>query len=251
MLAEAMTTIGTTVEDELVTRLRAGEPAAYEALVREHGARLLNTARRYLPEEADAEDAVQDTFVAVLRSVDGFGGNAKLSTWLHRIVVNCCLMKMRSRRRRPEESIVDLRSASGEEWEWSEPASDWSTPVESGVHGEELNQALRSCIGSLPERYQTILQHRVVEELDTDEVAARLGITANAVKIRLHRARQALHTLLELRLGADVPTRISAAGVTADPGWRAAAGTSGDRTAPRDTRKQQRARRSRHGALVA
>jgi len=119
------------------------------------------------------------------------------------------------------------------------------------VHGEELNQALRSCIGSLPERYQTILQHRVVEELDTDEVAARLGITANAVKIRLHRARQALHTLLELRLGADVPTRISAAGVTADPGWRAAAGTSGDRTAPRDTRKQQRARRSRRGALVA
>jgi len=247
MLAEAMTmTMMTTQEEELVEHLRAGDQDAYETVVREHGAKLLSTARRYLPEEADAEDAVQETFLAVLRSVDGFGGNAKLSTWLHRIVVNCCLMKLRSRRRRPEESIADLRTESGDEWEWSEPDSSWSTPVESGVHGEELGRAVRTCIGRLPEGYQTVLQLRVVEELETDEVAERLGITANAVKIRLHRARQALHTLLEVQLGADLPTSPA----TANTGWRAG-GRSVDRTSKRSSSAARRPRSDRRGTLVA
>jgi RNA polymerase sigma factor (sigma-70 family) len=92
----------------LVSRLRAGDDEAFAMVVRQYNGRLLSTARRFFHEEQDARDAVQDAFLSAFKAVGGFAGRCKLSTWLHRIVVNTALMKIRRRRRRPETSIEDL-----------------------------------------------------------------------------------------------------------------------------------------------
>src|SRR6185369_10368363 len=100
---------GTRVDERpLLARLQAGDEEACERLVRDHTSRLLAIARRYLRQEEDARDAVQEAFVAAFRSISRFQGTSSLSTWLHRIVINCCLMKLRSGRRRPETSIEEL-----------------------------------------------------------------------------------------------------------------------------------------------
>src|SRR5262245_51458460 len=95
-------------EIELISQLRAGDPVAFEVVVREHGPKLLAVAARYFPSQADRDDAVQDAFISAFRAIGSFDGQAKLSTWLHRIMINSCLMKLRSRSRKPEAGIDEL-----------------------------------------------------------------------------------------------------------------------------------------------
>src|SRR2546423_10306092 len=89
----------------LVARLRSGDGGAFEELVRTHTPRLLRVARRFLDSEEDARDAVQAAFIAAFHSIGNFASTARLSTWLHRIVINASLMKLRTRRRKPEEDL--------------------------------------------------------------------------------------------------------------------------------------------------
>jgi RNA polymerase sigma-70 factor (ECF subfamily) len=196
-------------EAQLLAGLRDGKQAAFETLVRQYGGRMLATARRLLKTDADAHDAVQEAFLSAFRAIDQFTGTAKLSTWLHRIVVNTALMKLRSQRRRPEESIEDLLPHFDEQGEWLTAPTGWETPSEILLQRQETRALVRQCIARLPDTYRTILLLRDIEDLETEEVARTLGITANAVKIRLHRARQALRTLLEQELAAttrDTPS---------------------------------------------
>src|SRR6266542_4025914 len=97
-----------TPEQILVMRLKAGDAEAFEEVVRTLGGRLLAVARRFLRDEEAARDAVQDAFLSAFRAIQGFDGHSQLSTWLHRIVVNAALMRMRVRERRPEQSIEPL-----------------------------------------------------------------------------------------------------------------------------------------------
>jgi RNA polymerase sigma-70 factor (ECF subfamily) len=181
----------------LLARLRGGEDAAYEELVRTHGPRLLATAKRLLPNEEDARDAVQDAFLSAFRSLDGFAGDALLSTWLHRITVNAALMKLRARRRKPEASIDELLPRFLEDGHQADPAVPWRAPDESPLERAQTRELVRKSIDALPESYRTVLVLRDLEELDTEETAALTGLTVNAVKTRLHRARQALRQLLD------------------------------------------------------
>ena len=185
----------------LLAALQSGEPSAFERLVRTHGGRMLAVARRILKSEEDAQDALQDGFLSAYRAIAEFKGDAKLSTWLHRIVVNAALMKLRARRRRPESSIEDLLPHYRENGHPETPASDWR---EAGdLERAELRELVRAKIDALPESYRTVLMLRDIEELDTRETAQMLEISPNAVKIRLHRARQALQELLHPHLGKD------------------------------------------------
>ena len=97
-----------TDEASLVAALRAGDERAFETVVRTYGGRLLSVARRFMRNDEDAQDVVQSAYLSAFRALETFEGTAQLSTWLHRIVVNTALMKLRARRRRPEESIEDL-----------------------------------------------------------------------------------------------------------------------------------------------
>jgi RNA polymerase sigma-70 factor, ECF subfamily len=187
-------------DDVLLARLRAKDDRAFEALVRRYMARLLSVARRFLKNEEDARDAVQDAFVSAFRSIDGFQSGSKLSTWLHRIVVNAALMKLRTRRRHPEEGIDELLPRFQPDGHQVEESVDWRASAEDLVAREETRALVRRSIDRLPESYRVVLLMRDIEEMTTEETAKALGITTAAVKVRLHRARQALRTLLDAEM---------------------------------------------------
>jgi RNA polymerase sigma-70 factor, ECF subfamily len=187
----------TSIDADLVARLRAGDSGAFETLVRRHSMPLLRVARRFLRSEEDARDAVQDAFVSAYKSIGRFASNARLSTWLHRILVNACLMRLRTQRRHPEEDIEALLPRFVEDGHQAEPSTAWSESADDMLQREEVRGIVRAAIGRLPEQYRIVLLLRDIEEMTTEETAEALGITANAVKIRLHRARQALRTLLD------------------------------------------------------
>jgi RNA polymerase sigma-70 factor (ECF subfamily) len=183
-------------EGILVTRLRGGDERAFEDLVRTFGGRLLAVARRFVRNDEDAQDIVQSAYLSAFKALDGFEGNCQLSTWLHRIVVNTALMKLRSKKRKPEESIEDLLPAFQEDGHHVEQFSDWNTPADLLIERNETRATVRACIDRLPDNYRTVLLLRDIEERSTQDVADTLSMTPTAVKVRLHRARQALSTLL-------------------------------------------------------
>ena len=185
-------------ERSLVSLLRSGDETAFERLVRDHGGRLLSVARRFLRDEEEARDAVQECFLSAYKALDRFDQGSRLSTWLHRIVINACLMRLRTRRRKPEESIEDLLpqfQADGHQVR--HPTPEWEGSAETLLARKETRSIVRKAIDRLPDSYRAVLLLRDIEELSTEEAARSLGVTENAVKIRLHRARQALRGLLE------------------------------------------------------
>jgi RNA polymerase sigma-70 factor (ECF subfamily) len=186
----------TTNSDEaLVARLKAQDESAYEEVVRLYGGRMLAVARRFLQQEQDAQDAVQDAFLSAFKAIDKFEGSSKLSTWLHRIVVNAALMKLRSRQRHPERPIEDLLPKF--DTEGHRHADGWATTIDTTARDRETREFVRQKINELPDSYRTVLLLRDIEELSTDEAATQLGITPGAVKTRLHRARLALRELID------------------------------------------------------
>ncbi|MDQ7007219.1 MAG: sigma-70 family RNA polymerase sigma factor [Acidobacteriota bacterium] len=189
----------------LLDRLRAGEEAAFEELVRDEGGRLLSVIRRYLRDEEEARDALQETFLSAFRALDRFEGGAQLSTWLHRIAVNAALMRLRSRGRRPEGSIEELLPHFREDGHHARPVGPWRPEALEALEREETRRFVRRSIDALPENYRNVLLLRDIEGFDTSETAVMLGVTPNAVKIRLHRARQALRTLLAREMGGEAP----------------------------------------------
>ncbi len=192
-------------EAALLARLRAGEEEAYEELVRLAGGRMLAVARRMMACDEDAQDAVQDAFVSAIKSLDRFDGRSRLTTWLHRIVVNACLMKRRAASRRRERPIEALLPRFLEDGHQESPAAAWNAEPSGGIERAETRTLVRRCIDELPEAYREVIMVRDIEGLDTMEAATMLGITENAVKTRLHRARQALRELLDphMREGAN------------------------------------------------
>jgi RNA polymerase sigma-70 factor, ECF subfamily len=169
----------------------------FEEWVERYGPRMLATARRLLRDDAEAQDCVQDAFLAAFRNLAGFQGRSSAGTWLHRILINEALTRIRSRTRRREESIEHLLpefDATGMRM-GVEPRSP--VGIESLLQSEEVRNQVRAAIDRLPARYRTILLVRDIEGYDTEEAAALLEISTGAVKTRLHRARAALKKLLE------------------------------------------------------
>ena len=187
----------TSDESELVAGLQAGEEDAFEELVRAQTPALLRTARRFLRSEEDARDAVQDAFVSLFKSISKFESNSQLATWLHRIVINCCLMKLRTWRRHPEEDIERLLPRFRDDGRQAEPSVLWTESGETILQRAELRKIVRYSIDHLPDRYRVVLLLRDIEEVTTEEAARLLDVTPTAVKVRLHRARQALRALLD------------------------------------------------------
>jgi RNA polymerase sigma-70 factor (ECF subfamily) len=192
-------------EAQLLARIRAGDQEASATLLRKHGGRMLAVARRLLRCEEDSADAVQDAFLAAFRSLDKFEGNSSLGTWLHRIVVNTCLTKLRAQSRSRAAALDELLPKFDETGHHTRPVHRWEEEAVSQLTREETRMQVRACIDQLPEAYRTVLLLRDIEELDTNQTAHHLGITAATVKTRLHRARQALRTLLEPLFGPRAP----------------------------------------------
>ncbi|MBV9109884.1 MAG: sigma-70 family RNA polymerase sigma factor [Gemmatimonadetes bacterium] len=187
----------TSPDADLLARLRAGDDAAFRELVREQMPILLRVTRRLLRSEDEARDAVQDAFVAAFRGLDRFRGDSRLGTWLYRIAVNAALARLRARAGADEVSLDDWLPRFVEDGHATEPSAPWPEDVSAGAELAETRAQVRRSIDRLPETYRTVILLRDIEELSTDEAAEALGISPGAVKVRLHRARQALRTLLD------------------------------------------------------
>ena len=181
----------------LLARMQAGDDDAFEACVRAHCCQFLLVARRILGNEEDANDAVQDAFLSAFQGIGQFKEQAQLATWLHRIVVNAALGRLRRRQYHEERSIEDLLPHFGAGEHQIDPPVPWQATPASIVEQQELCALVRRCISRLPEDYRIVLLLRDIEGLATEETARILSTSTTVVKTRLHRARQALRSLLD------------------------------------------------------
>jgi RNA polymerase sigma-70 factor (ECF subfamily) len=185
-------------EADLLRRLKKNDPGAFEVLVREHGPRLLTVTRRFCGNEADAQDALQDAFISVFKSLNTFHGESQFTTWLHTVAVRASLMRLRSKRRvaateQPIDELLPRYLADGHR---AAPGPPWAAS-DAPAQRQETRDLVRHCIERLPETYRTVLLLRDIDEFDTAETARLLSVSENVVKVRLHRARQALRELLD------------------------------------------------------
>ena len=197
-VAETTPTPAMSPAANLLDGLRAGDARAYETLVRQETGRLLATARRILRgDEEEARDVVQETLITAFQRIGTFHGDCLISTWLHRIAINGALMRLRSRRRKPETSIEEMLPSFLEDGHRAVGPGDGDFPnPETAAHQAETRRIVRESIDRLPDTYRVTVLLRDIEELSTEETANLLGITTTAVKLRLHRGRQALRELL-------------------------------------------------------
>jgi RNA polymerase sigma-70 factor (ECF subfamily) len=186
-------------EKALVEALKRGDEDAYVQLIQDLGGRMLAVARRFMRgSDADEdEDVVQEAFIQAFKNIDRFEGGSKLSTWMHRIVVNAALMRLRKNSRKKEVSIEDLLPRYMDDGHRMEIGEPWTERGEDVAMREELRQLVRETIDRLPENYRNVLLLRDIEQLDTAQTAQLLDISVNATKTRLHRARLALREMLD------------------------------------------------------
>ena len=171
-------------DSELAARVAAGDTAAFELLMRRHNRTMFRTARAILRDDAEAEDALQEAYLHAYRAIGSYRADAKLTTWLARIVANEALMRLRKRTRRGEIVPIDPNAFIMEK-----------TP-ERSAQLTEVRRLLEAQIDSLPADYRAVFMLRAVEEMTVEETAAVLGIPEATVRSRLFRAKGLLREAL-------------------------------------------------------
>ncbi|HZS66869.1 MAG TPA: RNA polymerase sigma factor [Burkholderiales bacterium] len=182
-----------TTDTELIARILAGNIRAFEVLMYRNKQMLLRTARAILRDDAEAEDAVQEAYLRAYWSLGGFRGEAKLSTWLVRIVANEALARLRQSRRRG--NIVPIRANDGRDLVPEAVASSADGP-QSRAERNEIRRLLEAKIDALPDAYRAVFVLRALEEFSVEETAEALGILPATVRSRFFRARRQLREAL-------------------------------------------------------
>jgi RNA polymerase sigma-70 factor, ECF subfamily len=178
----------------LVARVRAGDVAAYDELVRKYERQVFRIAQHITQNREDAEDVVQDAFLKAYEKLEQFQGNSKFYTWLVRIAVNEGLMRLRKRRTARTVSIDE--DVETEEGSVQREIADWAPDPEQNYTQTELAEILRKTIQGLPRGFRIVFALRDVEGMSTEETAETLGLSIPAVKSRLLRARLQLRERL-------------------------------------------------------
>ena len=187
---------------ELAARVAAGDREAFTGLMRRYNRTLFRTARAILSDEAEAEDAVQEAYLSAYRSIGSFRHEAKLSTWLVRIVANEAFARLRKRRRRGE--VVPLHRDEEDAGMDAMPADTPQERPDSQAMRSELRRLLEARIDELPSAFRAVFMLRAVEEMSVDEVASCLDLEPATVRTRYFRAR----TLLRESLARDIESGI-------------------------------------------
>jgi len=177
-----------------VERLRAGDKEACAICVREHSANIYNLALKLTGEPAAAEDVLQETFLSAFKSISRFEGKSQLSTWLYRIAYNAVLMRLRKR----QVETVSLDEPVEDEEGVPQPRdfADWSENPERALLDAEMHRMMDDAVASLSETLRSVFVLRDVNGLSTAQTAQVLGLSEEAVKSRLLRARLALREKL-------------------------------------------------------
>jgi RNA polymerase sigma-70 factor (ECF subfamily) len=184
-------------DEALVDRARGKDEAAFEALVGRYEDKLYRLAMRFVRNETDAQEILQDAFLSAWRNLPTFEGRAQFGSWMYRVTVNAALMLLRSRNRHPEVAVDDvepttLNQAAVESGQMMRSTADWSQRPDEQLQSDELRKHIQSSVDALPEGLRAVFLLRDVEELSTEDTADLLGLSVPAVKTRLHRARLAL-----------------------------------------------------------
>lgn len=192
----------------LVQRVIAGERASFELLMRRHNRRLFRLARATLRDDAEAEDALQEAYLAAYRAIGGFRGEAALSTWLSRLVLNECLGRLRRRARR-EKVVPMTRLSHDDETGFEVPAPPDAGAPERALARAELRALIERELDRLPQGFRVVFVMREVEELGVAETAQSLGIPEATVRSRHFRARPAARgAVARARPGRAGPVRV-------------------------------------------
>ncbi|MEX1358431.1 MAG: sigma-70 family RNA polymerase sigma factor [Gaiellaceae bacterium] len=196
-------------DTQLVKALRAGDRQAYEELVERYTPSLLRVASLFTPTRAVAEEVVQDTWVGVLRGIEGFEGRSSLKTWLFRILTNTAKTRgARERRTLPfsalagaevdaAEPVVDADRFDPHDGHWSQPPAHWP---EERLLAAETRDLIRGAIDGLPPAQRVVVSLRDVEGWSSEEVRDALGLTEINQRVLLHRGRAKVRTALEAYL---------------------------------------------------
>jgi RNA polymerase sigma-70 factor (ECF subfamily) len=183
----------------LAAAVVAGERDAFVALMRRYNQRLFRLARATLRNDADAQDALQDAYLAAYRSIGTFRGDAQLSTWLSRLVLNACLARLRREgRRHAAAPMVSLSANDGSDREFMD-ISEGTSPDDTMMRAQ-LRALLERKLDALPEVFRVVFVMRCVEELTVEETAQCLGIPEATVRTRHFRARSLLRESLAQEL---------------------------------------------------
>jgi RNA polymerase sigma-70 factor, ECF subfamily len=183
-------------DEESVDRVKAGDTALYEIIMRRYNQRLYRVARAILHNDTEAEDVMQDAYVRAYQHLDQFAGRAAFSTWLTRIAVHEALSRLRLRNR--NQSLEET----GEDGEPYMNVVETSPDPEESASRAELSHLLEEAVLGLPEQYRTVIMLRDVEGLSTAETAAALELSEDNVKVRLHRGRAMARDWIFERVGA-------------------------------------------------
>jgi len=187
-------------DDVLVERARTGDMAACAALMRRYNQRLYRAIRSVLKTGSDVEDTMQDTYLAALRNLDQFEGRSQFGTWLLKIATNAALARMRQRMRVVQlDDLPDLDAL-----EPPDRTADAARTPEQHVLSSEMMAIVEAAIDRLPYDYRQVFMLRTIEGLDTTETSAVLGLGADAVRQRLHRAREMLQAAIKDRGGNSI-----------------------------------------------
>jgi RNA polymerase sigma-70 factor (ECF subfamily) len=183
-------------DEQVVARVRAGDIAAFELVMRRYNQRIYRVVRAIVRDEDETVDVMQSAYLNAIAHIQGFSGKARFATWLTRIAVHEALGRLRQRKR--TQPLNELDEDSG-------MASPGPGP-EDQVGSRELRGLLERAVDSLPEAFRTTFVLRSIENLSVAETAEVLGIPEETVKTRHHRARERLQASLLERAGSELPS---------------------------------------------
>jgi RNA polymerase sigma-70 factor, ECF subfamily len=203
-------------DPELAQRIASGDKDAFELLMRRHNQILYRTARSILKDDAEAEDAVQEAWLLAYRAIGNFRGDAKLSTWLVRIVVNEAISRRRKRSRGAE--VIQLNGETQEDREAVEENVNQTLPEqpEHAARRAQTRRLLEAKIDELPDAFRTVFVLRALEELSVEEAAVALGIPEATVRSRFFRARGLLREALSKEIDLAYGDAFAFAGARCD-----------------------------------
>jgi len=187
-------------DTEIVRRVRAGDSALFEILMRRHNQRVYRVVRAVVKDETDVEDVMQQAYINAFTHLHQFEERSRFSTWLIRIALNEAFG--RRRKVRLSESMTRIRSDDGESGEFMDTFPSPEADPERQAYAQELHRVLEAAVDALPETYRTVFMLRDIEGLSTTETGEGLGLGEEAVKTRLHRARAMIRRAVTVRIGA-------------------------------------------------
>jgi RNA polymerase sigma-70 factor (ECF subfamily) len=183
-------------DDEVIGRVKAGETALFEVIMRRYNQRLYRVTRSILGNDAEAEDVTQDAYVRSYMHLDQFDGRAKFSTWLTKIAVHEAIARLRK-----QERVVEIDAEFGSMEGRMNLESKGPSP-EQEVLTNTIRIVLESAVERLPQSYRSVFMMREIEQMSTAETAESLDISEESVKVRLHRARALLRKDIYVQTGA-------------------------------------------------